>query len=350
MTKAKWLRPLAFTVLTVTLVSGCSFGGAKDSSGSIDPPPGELEAQMLGERTDTDALMQDEAGKQVRATLYFKDSMGFVTPLSVSLAETGSPAKKALELMVEGSKEAKQRVPADFTGLLPAGTKVRGIDIKEKKAVVDFSKEFTGYNPQDERKILEAITWTLTGFPSIHDVVLQVEGTPLTEMPVAGTPLDEPLTRGMGINIEMPDAASIGQTTPVTVYFRNLMTDGTPYFVPVTRMVNRTDNKAQAALDQLLKGPGEDSELAAVMPMDVEILSMSQNSDMITVNLSSGILGEDKKAPAESLQSVILSLTDTTGISKVQILVDGQSKISDTANKQYSQPVARPRLVNEYKL
>ena len=69
-------------------------------------------------------------------------------------------------------------------------------------ATVDFSKEFKDYQAEDEMKILQSITWTLTQFDSIEKVKLQMNGHPLEEMPVNGTPISGELSRNDGINLD----------------------------------------------------------------------------------------------------------------------------------------------------
>src|SRR5690606_35507681 len=114
-----------------------------------------------------------------------------------------------------------QTLPPGFVNLLPKGTTIKGIDInpESKVATVDFSKEFNNYDPANERKIVEAVTWALTEYANVKEVKIWVEGKPLTEMPQAGLPIDGTLSRAVGINLEKAEDAEFGQTTPVTLYF-----------------------------------------------------------------------------------------------------------------------------------
>ncbi len=351
MVRYKWVRWVVIMGLFAFVASGCGISGKDDATQPIDPPPGSADgiedtaAQAGGE----DAGQQAQSQQQV--TLYFKDAKGYVAPVTMAIEKTEGIARKSLEYMVEDGPY-QQMVPQGFTALLPKGTEIKGMDIvKDKKlAIVDFSKEFLNYNPQDERKILEAVTWTLTGFPSIQQVQLWVEGKALQEMPVDGTPLDEPLTRAaLGINIEQAEGVDLSEAVPVTLYFLNQTEDLQTYYVPVTRMIARTDNIAKASVEQLIKGP-KGTKLSSVIASDAEVIDVKQADGIVTVNFSDKLLGEDHKAPAESLQSVVLSLTENTGAAKVQIMVNGDAKISGTDNANYSKPVARPAHLNPFKM
>jgi germination protein M len=338
-------RMAAVIGLVVVLGAGCSL--AKTKTASIDAPPVSAEEMMNA----SPAPGATQAKGTAQVTLYFKDQKGYMAPISMAIPnENNAVARKSLEYLVEDGP-AQALLPTGFTAVLPKGTQVKAIDIQNKVATVDFSKEFLSYNVQDERKILEAITYTLTGFPTVEKVQLWVEGKALKEMPVDGYPLDNPLSRSMGVNIELTNGVDIGQSMPVTVFFRSQTADNFGYYVPVTRMVKRSDNAAQAAMEQLIQGPNLSKGLQAVIQPSTQLLNVTQSADksVVTVNLNDKFLGTDKKASDEAVQAVILSLTENTGASKVQLEVNGDAKVS-TQSATYSNPVSRPNQVNPLKL
>jgi len=348
MKQYRWTRWAALTSIVVLLTSGCSVIGSKEQSRPIDPPPTGADAAAADVKAVNASVIQDP----LSVTIYAKDYNGFIAPVGIHVEKSVEVAKKALESMVEDGGAAGM-LPAGFTAVIPKGTTVKGINIlkEQKLAVVDFSKSFTDYNVQDERKILEAVTWTLTGFPTVDKVQLRVEGKALKEMPQGGTPLDEPLTRAMGINLEKADGVEYGQSTPVTLYFLGQNEDNYKYYVPVTRMVKRTNNIAQAVVQELIAGPDKSKGLSAVMTPGAELKQAVKENDLITVDFSEKVLGPDKKAPAEALSAVVLSLTESAGAaSKVQIKVNGDTKVTSSENQSYSKPVSRPAAINQMKL
>lgn len=300
-----------------------------------------------GGAVPTNATVQ----KGPKVTMYMKDKNNYIAPVTVQIpANTLTVARTTLEYMVEGGM-GEGLAPGGFSGVLPKGTTVKGLDINPdtKVATVDFSKEFGTYSPADERKILEAVTWALTGFPNVNEVVVWVEGKELKEMPQGHLPINGPLNRAMGINVEKAEGADFGQTTPVTLYFLGQTDDRESYYVPVTRMVKRTDDKAKATLEQLIAGP-KNGTLFSVMNKEVEVPKVDTANGVITVNFTDSLLGPDHKAPGEALQSVVLSLTENANDTKVQIMVGGDAKVSTTDNQSYSKPVSRPSNVNALKM
>lgn len=338
----------AIVTVTAMLSTGCSLFSKKEGAQAIDPPPTGADTVL-----ETSAVpVTADTGRQV--TLYFKDARNLVAPVSVYIPKTVEVAKKSLEYMVAGGPGEKVR-PAGFQALLPEGTIVKGINIKadSKLAVVDFSKEFNSYKAEDERRVLEAVVWTLTELDNVDKVSIRVEGKDLTQMSAAKTPVDSEMSRAMGINLEFTSGLNLGQSIPVTLYFQSKTAEEYSYYVPVTRMVARTDNVAKAAVEELIKGPeGSRSGLASVLAEDTGVLQaqVSQDQTVVTVDLNDKLLGADKLVPAGAAQALILSLTETTGANKVQLMVNGSAKLSGSDKTSYSKPVAAPDHVNPSKL
>jgi len=345
--KLLWLMAAGLIAL---LLAGCSGADKAPDSQQIDPPPGEVTGDVLGEHWD---LSQDDESDELTApvTLYFKDKQGHVAPVTMNIPMTTPDiAQRALTYMIDGHTSS-ERLPAGFTPLIPAGTTVLGMDIieAEKLAVVDFSKEFASYEAKDERRIVEAITWMLTSFPTIDQVKLQINGAPLDEMPVDGLPLQEPLTRAIGINLEKLEGTKLAAKQPVTLYFKSETQEGFEYLVPVTRMIDRSTNKAAAVLQELIAGP-EEQGLYAVLAPDVKVLDVIPTEDVITVDFNDYVLDPEFRILEDSMQSVILSLTENGLGEQVQIKVNGNVEVLSSNDQSLTQPVARPDHINVYDL
>ncbi|WP_199618411.1 GerMN domain-containing protein [Paenibacillus alkalitolerans] len=332
---------------SVALLSGCSLFGSQEASTQIDPPPPLSAETMMDQIEEVGA-----AEGKFKPMLYYEDMDGYIVPLSIPIAYDGVDyAKTALEYMVKGGS-SDGLLPEGFTALLPEGTKVLSIDIDktDRTATVDFSKQFTQYEAKDERKILEGVTWALTNFPTVDYVELWVEGKRLTEMPVARTPLDEPLSRKFGINVEVAKGVQYNRSTPVTLYFMNQAADF-DYYVPVTRMIELTEDVASATVAELVKGPLQPNKLEAVFMPSVKATSVMSDDNNLTVDFDPSIVADNSKIPAESLQAVILSLTETTAAKGVKITVEGKTQAVGTDDKNYgAKPVSRPNVVNRFEM
>ncbi|GAB6991461.1 GerMN domain-containing protein [Paenibacillus pini] len=352
MTKYKKIRGFTAAGLLAVpvMLSGCNLVST-NSSKEVDPPPSQVEQQMLNA---SQGVMKQMEQTGVPTTVYLTNDHGMLAPVSLGIPATTGTAhlQGALESLVADGKYADY-LPEGFAGVLPAGTEVKNVTVqKDKKmAVVEFNKDFEKYKAPQERKILEAITWTLTGNPNVEKVQLWVDGQKLSEMPVNGTPLDESLTRSIGINLQQGDGASLMDSSPVTVYFSAMSPAETQYYVPVTRLVKTGQDSVKAALNELIRGPQENDGLERVMSDVTALKDVKKAKDgTVTVSLKDDMFAKDEKVPLEFLQSVVLTVAENAGNPKVKIQLNGESKVVGYDNQDYSQPVSRPQYINQIPL
>nr|WP_152681187.1 GerMN domain-containing protein [Neobacillus vireti] len=328
------------------MLSGCGlFGG--ETKKKIDPP----KTVAIGDKNaskETAAKEKGQVENTVKTELYLIDKNGYVVPQTLNLPKTTSVAKQALEYLVANGA-ITNLLPNHFRAVLPEDT-VPTVDIsKDGVATVDFSKEFKNYQPEDEMKILQSVTWTLTQFNNINSVKLKMNGHELTEMPVNGTPISEHLSRASGINLDTADVVDITNTKPLTVYYVG-GEENSYYFVPVTRRVsNKEKDNYVAVVNQLIKGPSGKSPLVSEFMSDVKLLEAPKYADgTVTLNFNKNIFGgiEDKEISQSLLDALVLSLTEQNGVEKVAVQVDGKADIKNDKGKKLSEPVTRPEKVN----
>lgn len=352
MTLHRWTRRAAIVGLAAVplLLAGCGLFKAEETGGQIDPPQVEydVDAEFDSEITDLETMAEPEEEQKAPVTLYFKDPDGYVAPVGLRIPAQEGIAKLSLAYMVDGGP-ASELLPHGFTALIPQGTEILAMDIHDGLATVDFSEQFTDYNPQDERKMLEAITWTLTGFKSVNRVQIWVEGKPLAEMPKDATPLDQPLSREIGINLEVEEGVGPALASAVTVYFQGRTDDNYTYYVPVTRLIRYTEDMTRAAILELIDGPSTQSGLHGVLSSETEVLAVDLHDDTVVVNFGGGIAEAEGEASDAAVQAVILSLTEQTGLPKVQIMVDGKAGVPVGSKTEYASPVTRPVQLNPIK-
>ncbi|MDQ0061228.1 GerMN domain-containing protein [Paenibacillus harenae] len=350
MVQKGWIRRTALTGVLVLpiLTAGCGLF-SQETGKSIDPP--QVEDTTNG--TDNEQTGQaDPQGQGTHMTVYLQDRNGYLAPVSfdTTLGANEAAGQRALEMMVEGGAYASL-LPEEFRALIPQGTQIKSfsVDKENKLALVDFSEPFASYNAQDERAIVEAITWTLTAIPGIENVQLSLEGEKLSEMPEDAFPLDLALNRDIGINIEAADGVNYMQSTPVTLYFSAKTLSEDQYYVPVTRLIATDKPTAEAAMEELIAGPLDKKELTSIILPDVKVKSIETNEDVVTVDLEDETYEAGQQMPSEMLEAVVLSITENTGAASVQILINGEANVVDDEDKSYTAPVSRPNYVNALK-
>lgn len=337
---------MAVIMAASVLSAGCGlFGKEKEK---LDPPKVSYLKEGESQKASPDKeTAGEEKADTVMRDLYLIDRNGFVVSQSLPLPKTESPAKQALEHLVADGPVSGM-LPNGFRTVLPAGTEVE-VDIKDGKAVADFSEEFAEYEAKDEQKILQAVTWTLTQFDTVERVELRINGKPLTEMPVNGTPISgEGLSRADGINTSQSDAADITNTRPLTVYYM-AQTDDDIYYVPVTKRVPNTERDDIAAIvRELAEGPGSDTLVSALFSEAKLLEKPKLEKGIVTLNFNEAILGSDKNnvITEETLHSIVLSLTELADIKSISVMVNGASELVNEEGEPLTSPVTRPEKVN----
>ena len=340
-------------LLSSILLSGCGlFGKEKEK---IDPPKSVTytDEEMTMDGTDTDAdgteITDNENAMTgtIQTELYLINKDGFVVPQTLALPSTESIATKALEYLVKDGP-ITDLLPNGFRAVLPADTKL-SVDIKDKVATVNFSKEFKEYQAEEEKQILQAITWTLTQFDSIEKVKFQLNGFALSKMPVAGTPIGEAASRENGINLDTTDVGDISNTKPVTVYYLG-GEEGAYYYVPVTKRIsNKETNNIKAVVKELVSGPSYTAKLESDFLANVNLISDPiVEDDKVTLNFNEAVFSnsEERIISEYLLNALVLSLTEQEGIKSVAITVNGEGELVNEKGEKLAEPVTRPQKVN----
>jgi germination protein M len=333
-------------LVSSVLLSGCGLFGAETQK-KIDPPKNVTYTDKGDQKTEAKETKEEANQSSIMTELYLVDKNGYVVPQTLDLPKTSGVAKQALEFLVENGP-VNEMLPNGFRAVLPAETQV-SVDIKDGVATVNFSKEFKNYQPEDEMKILQSVTWTLTQFDTVENVKMKLDGHEMTEMPVNGTPISDGLTRTSGINIDTSEVTDIMNTKPVTVYYLG-GEEGSYYYVPVTRRVsNNLKDNVEAVVKELVAGPSQASNLISDFQPSVKLKDAPKmENGKVTLDFNESIFGsfKEKVISQHLLNSLVLSLTEQEGIESVAVTVNGKAELVNEEGKKLTEPVTRPEKVN----
>lgn len=359
--KRKFKMPGAILIVSIPLIlSGCGLWGNSQSQQADKPSKQDVKLVNPGDSLDMkqdkdhkgkiSVNLNNENTKTVEVKLFLLDKHGLVVPQTFKLpAPNGlAVAKQALQGLVKDGTTSNM-IPNGFEAVLPAGTEVLGTNLKGHTLIVDFSKEFKSYKPEDEKKILEAVTWTATQFNGVNHVKIRINGVNQHVMPVNKTVIGKDgASRADGINEETGNVVDVTGSQAVTLYFPAQAGDHY-YYVPVTTRTDGDKSKITAAVNGLINGSTENSGLLNVFGSKVKLVSDPTIEDgVVTLNFNKAIYSNAKKKTIsdEELNSLVLSLTAQDGIKKVAIQVDGNPSVKTEAGQVISKPVSRPKDVN----
>ena len=365
----------AAVLLLLPMLAACSLwrpGDGAKTHGAIDPPPADVEEMMLRqaeglaaapEGTQNQAAAsaspspspEAELAPEEMLTVYLLDPKGYLAPMTLRAGTENASAMESLEARAEAvlawltaDPQKKDQLPDGFAAPLPEGVKAEEVraDPDSGTISVDFADPLPVMTFAGERKMIEALVWSMTELPGIDKVQLSVRGEPIRTLPSSGLPLDETLTRGIGINIESLRGVHVADTMAVTLYFPARAENGDGYFVPVTRLVSRSPDRTLAALEALMDGPADTAAFARVWAGDFAIEDLELRADTVNVSLRGKEWTPDQPLPAEMLDSLVLTATEAAGAPRVKVTVNGNEAFVDTDNRAYQLPVNRPAAVN----
>ncbi|MFM2032896.1 MAG: hypothetical protein RLZZ297_1661 [Chloroflexota bacterium] len=266
--------------------------------------------------------------KDMLVRLYFGDATGqLIVPVARTIPVSGKKvATAAIAALFSDPRNGLTRI------LLPDAA-LNSIAIVDGTAVLDFNKRPTG--PGDVRGFV-ALAQTLYQFDSINKVKFLVNGT---ELPAEN---GIPYVRSATVNLWNPANLTIGSSTAVTLWF--VAADG-KHDIPLTKLVAKTADVAEASARALLEGPGQYAQaLQRVIPDGTQLRGIRIENGTLTVDFTQPFAAATDKNAA--VRTVARTLAGIGTIKNVQILVEG-APLSAAWGNDYNKTFERPAISAE---
>lgn len=312
-------KAIAMLLLALVLMvsAGCSSQKPIDLEEPVEQVPTAAELQ---------ASLEDGASTR-EVTLYYKDLMGYLVPVNCEIPWEEGIAKATLKQMISSEENDLQAARLGLLTALPEGLEV-DMDIIGQLAKVSLSTEcMQCVDAEEENAMVCAIVSALTEFDSISEVQILVAGEQVDQL-TFGTDVSAPLTRA-DLNLESvsADVDTAGAGT-VQVFFES---EASGCMVPITRTVFSNEDIDTAVLE-LLKGPREDSGLAACIPKGVGLISVKQSDGVVTINMSKEFqkVMEQADGGAAAVKALVLTCSQFEGVKEVKLQVEGKDFELDT--------------------
>lgn len=282
----------------------------------------EIVEDTIGEEALEEAIetvtVTVEDVKMTDIMAYYEDENGFVVPVNTEIPWEEGIAKATLRSMVVGSETEKRIAQSGLHGVLPEGTEIKGMSIKDGVCRVDFSKNILNTSTyEQEENMISAITYTLTEFPTINKVELLVEGQALAS-----------LSKGYAINtgFERENINLYGSADGVnyTVYYKAPDTEVEGHYVPITFSAAKIANPVATVVEKLFVGPPADTTLSNNIPVGINLRDVKVIGDTAVVNLgveAVNLSEEDFK----DMKSIVVLCLEQFEIGDVEFNIEGLS-------------------------
>ena len=210
-----------------------------------------------------------------------------------------------------------------------SGFTVNNCLVRESQVTLNFSKEYDDLSATKEILVRAAIVKTLTQVDGIELVAIQVNGKNLVDAigNAVGVMSADTFIDNTGEDMKKYEEITL------TLYFANITGDK---LIKVNRTMRYNTNISldKLVVEQILYGPvdkkGKDNNtvLLATLNPETKIVSVSIKDGICYVNLNNVFLTLPPNIKAETaIYSLVNSLTELPGITKVQLAVDGETEV-----------------------
>jgi len=297
------------------------------SSGAISDVTNDMESSgsIVTNGAGEGVIANSDNKNSVLITLYYRNKERLLVPVTRSVLKQEGLAKAAINGLVD---EAVTREQLDYYGLypvLPQGTKIKGMSIKNGSAIVDFTKEFLNVsNQQDEQMAVSSVVYTLTGFRTISNVSIRVEGKTVYKLN-NGTDLSKVRNRNNTF-INVGETQLKDGYVKCDLYYMAYGSNKFNYLVPVSTQIEKAeDNQLPISLFTELSRKPTESKYFTSFPEGTKLLSADLQNDLVILDFSSQISNYGGSEKEDSLlKQIYYTINQLNGIQKVKILIDGK--------------------------
>lgn len=263
----------------------------------------------------------------VVSTIYLVDRNNYVARTSIPSCkcEGVDKAKDLVEgLIIDGNKSSI--IPNGFRSIIPPSVRILNLSLDNSILTIDFSKDVLDVSEREEKKMLEAIIYTLTSIEGIDKIIIKVEGEVLNNLPKSGESLPSVLDKSYGIN-KTYDLVNTSDIDSYTLYYVNKYNNN-EYYVPVTKYVNsKITDPIKVIIKELSSSPIYETNLMSYLNSEAKLISYDLSEDTLKLNFNSLLLSDvvKKSILEEVIYTISLSMDNIyNDLKEVSFWVDDE--------------------------
>ncbi len=255
-----------------------------------------------------------------QSAIYYLNKDGTsVVPVAYEI--TGETAEKKIEELLLKLEEAPESL--DYRRTIPENVKLLQYTLDRKQLYLDFGSEYLNLDKATEVLVRAAIVHTMTQVEEVSYIGFQIAGEPLKD------------TKGNNIGLmnantfldNMGSEENATKIVKLNLYYANKSGDKLKTQSSVLEY-NANVAVEKVVVEQLIAGPSEEGFFATI-PKDTKVMSITTKDGVCYVNLDTAFTSQGYDVlGAVTIYSIVNSLTEISGISSVQILVNGETSIT----------------------
>lgn len=253
-------------------------------------------------------------------SIYLLDKNNYLVKTKILLTEK-EVEKQITTLINNLIINKKNTFPDSLKGTIPEKTKLLSVNIANKIAILNFSKEFLSISSKLEDRMFESIVFSIMDLKSVDGVIIKIEGETLGNYPNSKVHLPDVLNKSIGINKSYNITNRKDINKVVVYYLENI--DDINYYVPVTKYVNDSREKVDIIVENLSGNFLYETNLISLLQNDIELMNYQIEDELMLLNFNNNLFNNEKFLEEVTYQ-VAYSIFDNYDVQSVLIEVNGE--------------------------
>ncbi|GAE87043.1 GerMN domain-containing protein [Acetivibrio straminisolvens] len=283
-------------------------------SSTVEPSAGS------GEKED-----KSEEKTKIAVTVYYSDSDNHLIPLTRDIYKEEGIAKASLKCMVDNDLNRSAVETLGLYPVLPEGTEILGMNIKDGIATIDFNSRILDYKDKTaENNIVAGVVYCLTEFKTIDGVKILIEGMEKEKLQY-GTDISGILARD-NILINSDKVNLEDKLKKADVYMFKYIKDKNEFILPISmEYIGVSNEQLPAEIIRMLAAKPANERIYSQIPSGVEVLGSRIQGNLLVLDLNKEIKNYGGTAREEGiLKQILYSMRQLKNVDKIQILIEGK--------------------------
>lgn len=294
--------------------------------GTNEDDDSENESKDDNEDSSADDNKSEVSDQYIYVTVYYKDGDNLLVPLTRRIKKEEGIAKAALNSMVKNEENSNEIKDLGLYTVLPEGTSILGMNIKDGTAIVDFNSNILNYEDSSaEKSIVAGVVYCLTEFSTIKGVRFLINGREQESLKY-GTDISDVMSReNVLINSDKVNLAQ--KVKKVDIYRYKYLGDKNEYIIPFSiEYIGVEEEKLPAEIIRMLAVKPEEQSISTQIPEGTELIDSRINNSTIVLNFNKKIKSYGGGSAREMgiLNQILYTMKQIRGIDRVKILIEGK--------------------------
>jgi len=262
---------------------------------------------------------------KIAVTVYYRDSDNCLIPITRDIYKEEGIAKAALRCMVDNDSNRSAVQSLGLYPVLPEGTEILGMNIKDGIATVDFNSRILDYKDKTaENNIVAGVVYCLTEFSTIDGVKILVEGMEKEKLQygadVSGVlDRDNVLINSDKVNLQ-------DKLKKADIYMFKYIKDKNEFIIPISmEYIGVPEEELPAQIIRMLAEKPANERIYSLIPSGVEVLGSRIEGNLLILDFNKEIKNYGGTAREEGiLKQILYSMKQLKNIEKIRILIEGK--------------------------